>query len=84
MSDLGSTRWFGQSWGAPVCDPATKTAIPLDHLCDQCGLKFLVTDRGLLVRSLGPEPYVYYHFDCFMGIVLGPTLADRVVDYINL
>ena len=67
-------RWFGEHWGAPVCDDSEHVPTPVGRRCGSCdklieegdrGFLIPAIDRGLVVR----EPW---HFDCLMESVLGP------------
>ena len=66
-------KWFGESWGAPVCDLDDHTDTPVGILCagaeqPDCPGKIREGDQGLIT------PYLYYgnwadmpwHLDCFL------------------
>jgi hypothetical protein len=80
MTDTGSMRWFGESWGAPVCQIRNKMAVPVDHLCYECGLPIKEDHRGFAIPFFGggPVSHAYYHFECLMKTVLGPNWRDVV------
>jgi hypothetical protein len=73
---MPTVRWFGASWGAPVCDPAQHTATPVGMVCS--GHDHLHSDRSSFIVS-GDQgvtlPYygrtdrverVAYHLDCWL------------------
>jgi hypothetical protein len=74
----GTTRWFGPSWGAPVCDPRTHIDTPLLIQCIVCDEWFHFGDQGITTPaslSLSPMGYVGYHLHCFLreiGVPDGP------------
>ena len=42
--------WFGDSWGAPVCDPEDHhRATPVGQECDDCHVPIVEGDQGLLI-----------------------------------
>jgi hypothetical protein len=86
--DIGTTRWFGLSWGAPVCDPRTHIEIPIGVPCGLCGIAFRDGDQGISLPmgfasveeaqafiDSGQRPRVDYHQECQMMLVLG---SERV------
>ncbi len=71
---MGTVRWFGQSWGAPVCsDPFDHVATPVGRACLWCYELIVDGDAGLIVphttrQGVADEPR---HVDCFVREVLG-------------
>lgn len=76
----GRVKWFGESWGAPICDPADKVDVPTGRLCLMCDREILAGDQGLMVTHLGEtangawrgairQPW---HLDCWLMSVLPP------------
>lgn len=63
-------KWFGQSWGAPVCKPETHSETPTEEDCTQCEQPILATDSGVtLPFSGGPDDTrteLSYHHQCYM------------------
>ena len=48
-------RWFGESWGAPVCETTQRNEPPVGQRCaHECGQPIGPGDRGLLIPYLGP------------------------------
>ena len=76
---LGTVRWFGMSWQAPVCTPRTKVRTPVGFHCSYCERVFERTDQGIRLPHMGtPEHppnkhFSYYHRTCWMETVLGPS-----------
>lgn len=70
------THWFGQSWGAPACEPEDHIPVPVGSLCLQCKEPILVHDQGVTMPlvSLEGEEYVTrslaYHLDCWLKHIL--------------
>jgi hypothetical protein len=72
--DIGTVRWFGESWGAPVCDPRAHVATPLGWQC--AGHDHMHEHRSALIED-GDQgvtlPYYHaavtmlaYHLDCWL------------------
>lgn len=54
-------RWFGESWGAPVCDPETHVETPAGKRCLGCPDEIEEGQAGVVVLA-SPEiagRYVY-------------------------
>jgi len=75
--ELGTVRWFGRSWDAPVNDPALEIPIPIGTQCARCNVIFEDYHRGVRIpfvasRAEGgkihvePSGFFYYHLDCWM------------------
>ena len=67
-------RWFGEDWGAPVCEDGEHAPTPVGAKCGSCGELIEEGDRGFLLPHLDRgfivrEPW---HFTCLMEDVLGP------------
>lgn len=43
--------WFGESWGAPMCEPDEHAPTPVGVLCFQCEEAVEEGDKGVLMRS---------------------------------
>lgn len=64
-------KWFGESWGAPVCEPDDHVDRP-DASCVYCMKPLIVGDQGLVVPFAGGpgDPIeVAFHRKCFMRSV---------------
>lgn len=62
-------KWFGESWGAPICDPRTHIETPDGEACPECHKSIRPGDQGLEIPFIGrPEdPTVLdWHLDCFL------------------
>lgn len=76
--DLGTVRWFGTSWGAPVCDPRTHVTLTIRRHCVMCGESIRALDRGVTIpRGDQPGERSYYHLACWMETILGPDWQAR-------
>ena len=62
-------KWFGQGWGAPICDIRTKTIVPTWLCCTECDKKFKGDDQGLLLPNQEGKHIVAYHVVCFLRAV---------------
>lgn len=56
--------WFGESWGAPVCDPERNVPTPVGFTCVECDKTVEDGDTGFL---LWPNAY---HRVCFLCTVI--------------
>ena len=74
------TQWFGESWGAPVCEPAQHTATPTGEPCAElCGDPIEERDQGFLIPLLREdrEPVLLaYHRMCFLRTIIPDKLID--------
>lgn len=81
MSDYAG-GWFGQSWGAPACDPARHRPTPVGALCDTCEKPVGESDQGMLIPHVsGAELYptvalLAYHLDCFLSMIVPKGVLD--------
>lgn len=60
-------KWFGESWGAPVCRPAARIEVPVGQSCQYCGELIADTDQGFAV----PPVPMHFHLDCFTRTTIG-------------
>lgn len=68
--DIGTVRWFGESWGAPVCDPRAHVETPMDETCAWgSGAPIKPGDQGVGVPDGSTGLYVWYHLDCWMRVI---------------
>lgn len=66
---IGTVRWFGDNWGAPVCEPEAQIDTPLLAPCIRCNEWFHIGDRGVSLiasPSIHPSGRVAYHLMCFL------------------
>ncbi len=79
--DPNHVRWFGESWGAPICDPDYHVPVPCGDVCLDCGRVIEVTDQGLILQFCYLDPDTNepraepraWHLDCFCDNVGIPT-----------
>lgn len=68
-------KWFGASWGAPVCAPEDHAPVP-GGACAVCEKQFRDDDQGVILPFVGgPDdpPELPYHLACFRDALgLGP------------
>jgi len=89
-------RWFGDTWRAPVCDPAYHITTPVDTVCIECAKKVTGSDRGIVCScSPGiwgnwvldtPDGAFYvgsYHLLCWMEQVVGGVMSAKILDRMN-
>lgn len=81
--DLGTLRWWGASWGAPMCQPEAKVEVPLGKICHGgCDLPINLNQQGVGIPivdvTLLPDygvlwrdgmPYGHYHLACFLRLL---------------
>ncbi len=67
-------QWFGESWGAPVCEYAQHAQTPVGSSCAQlCGDSITENDQGFLIPLLGldgPPEYLAHHIQCWRESVI--------------
>lgn len=69
-------HWFGQSWGAPCCEPELHMPTPVGKLCARCREPILVGDQGIVSPFASIETgKLVYHLDCYLKGIL-PHGAD--------
>lgn len=61
-------KWFGESWGAPTCDPEDHTPTPVGDSCIECKEAIRDGDTGFVVPSTTCQ--VFYHRLCFLRTVI--------------
>jgi hypothetical protein len=74
MSEIGTVRWFGDSWGAPVCEPRTHIETPVGDDCAGCERAIQAEDIGITMPSVSVADALgraTFHLDCFMREVVG-------------
>lgn len=66
------TLWFGESWGAPICDPDNHTETPVGERCLECDTAIGEDDQGLLIPYFadGRATTRGWHLDCWLDHVL--------------
>lgn len=67
------SQWFGQSWGAPCCDPDDHVATPVFMACLHCKEPILPDAQGLMMPLVeSPErcSICAVHLDCYLQRIL--------------
>jgi hypothetical protein len=77
--DIGTVRWFGRSWNAPINDPRAEIPVPTGKLCIHCSKDIEASDSGVRLVHMGRigdsparQAFSHFHFDCWMNNILGP------------
>lgn len=66
-------HWFGETWGAPICDPDDRVGTPVGDRCLLCDEEIEPLDQGVItpfVNEHGRAKLVPEHLDCFLDTVL--------------
>lgn len=65
--------WFGESWGAPVCEPERHKPTPVGVKCPTCDVPIAEDDQGMLIPLVRDQGWELepYHYTCFLSMVLG-------------
>lgn len=78
--DLGTVRWFGESWGAPVCDPRAHVETPVgmdcaghDHMHKARSGVVEPGDQGVTLPfySTAGVITIAYHLECWLHAIGG-------------
>ena len=69
-------RWFGKSWGAPICLGEDHIEAPQGELCVRCGREIQSHDQGVEIPVLRTfkiievrADWAVYHLSCFFTVV---------------
>lgn len=65
---IGTVRWFGPTWGAPINDPRAEISVPLGENCIACEEAFDHGDEGVAIAAsveIAENGQVFYHRWCF-------------------
>lgn len=66
-------RWFGKSWGAPVCEPKDRCAVPSGATCSRCREIIAEDAQGVTlahVRDGRVTGRTIFHLDCYLQGIL--------------
>lgn len=76
-----SMKWFGTSWGAPVCEETRHVATPTGDACFLCKRAIEEHDRGLVTPCIDDVEVkgVPSHLDCFLETPLRRMLDARSI-----
>lgn len=66
------TRWFGESWGAPVCEERSHALTPVGLSCPYCLELIQENDRGVIIPYWGTGEGHPWHLDCFLRSIGAP------------
>lgn len=73
-------KWFGESWGAPVCEDETHIEIPVGESCGYCDEPIAEGDQGLRMPFVGDPSgrgYMNAHHGCLLRAVLPPEMLGK-------
>jgi len=60
-------KWFGENWGAPICEDLLHIETPVDKVCGFCNEPIREGDRGVVMPFHGGEDSeMAAHHRCFM------------------
>lgn len=66
-------KWFGPTWGAPVCEPDEQAPTPVGEHCLACGGTIRDMDQGFIIPRMIQEgdDFIdfapsYWHLNCFL------------------
>ena len=78
MTATAIVKWFGQKWGAPICEPSNRISPPVGWYCPECDQPISPQDRGLLVPHVSSAGTVMkaWHLVCFAKSV-SPAPPDK-------
>ena len=79
MSEDRGVKWFGTSWGAPICREDCQQPVPVGKPCVVCQKSLTAGDRGLLIwhmdKDSAMDGYRPFHLDCF-GSTIGGCMEE--------
>lgn len=67
-------RWFGKSWGAPMCEPGQQVPTPIGEACYVCDEKIADGDCGFVMpylRANGESGVLPAHRGCGLLPIAG-------------
>jgi len=69
------TSWFGQSWGAPICQTTPHVETPVGEACVWCDEPVAPDDSGLVMLGIidGKAGVACYHVECSVRSIVGST-----------
>lgn len=73
MLEWGLMYWFGESWGAPVCDPEKHVGTPVNSVCVECDIPIMDGDTGFQIPVHSRTEFTVaapYHRVCFLRTVI--------------
>jgi hypothetical protein len=71
--------WFGENWGAPVCEPERHMPTPVGDECIDCGQPIKENDQGMLIPFAGYRTVLgSHHLDCFLRAICPDGLREQL------
>jgi hypothetical protein len=72
-------RWFGETWGAPICDPSYQIDTPVNLMCMGCQSLIEKDHRGIATAfvGFGSERLLEFVFEIATG-PSGAMIVDAV------
>lgn len=65
-------KWFGQSWGAPACEPGDRVETPVGRLCLWCQEPIAAGDQGFLIPHVDTTITLKpHHLECQIRSIVG-------------
>jgi hypothetical protein len=62
--EAGTMRWFGEDWGASVCEVSEHMKTPVGRECYRCKKGIEAGDQGIII------PGYIWHLECFVQCVV--------------
>ena len=63
-------KWFGNSWGAPICKPEDRADTPVGENCYLCEVAIMPSEIGVIMPYSG-EAYAFLelpaHLQCLLN-----------------
>lgn len=73
-------KWFGESWGAPVCEPRLHAETPTDATCEHCRGPINPGDMGFLLPLASDFDGLFielaYHRFCLLATIIPDFRRD--------
>ena len=71
MTRMQTVKWWGPSWGAPICDPDHHVEVPVGERCNRCGTEFLYLAQGISLPYADPGisvlgGWLHWDLDCWL------------------
>jgi hypothetical protein len=71
-------KWFGESWGAPLCSEEDRIETPVNEECFGCDKLVVEGEQGVVLPFMAdkndPRTTAPYHKDCFIRGILGDVI----------
>lgn len=77
------TKWFGESWEAPVCQDDNHVDVPIGALCEDFNCRRPITecDQGFLIYHYEQEKSGYrpWHKACLIGQIIPEEILQTAL-----